>query len=430
MKPTVLLVTTSRWYPTARLSMALARAGCRVEAVCPSGHPLIKTKAVRRTFSYNGLAPLKSFGRAIAATKPDLVIPGDDLATRHMHSLYHESRNRGNSGTDVCALIERSLGAADSFPVEYARTTFMDVAREEGIRVPRTEVIANRDDLMRWIAEAGFPIVMKANGTSGGYGVRIVHTPEEADQAFRTLQAPPSLFRAAKRAVIDGDVTLVAPALLHRQPVVNAQMFVAGREATSAIACWQGVVLAALHFEVVKKRNEAGPATVVRLIENEEMSATAKKMVRRLNLSGLHGFDFMLDTQTGAAHLIEMNPRATQVGHLTLGVGRDIPAALYAVLSGEQIEVAPMITEHDTIALFPQEWIRDAGSEFLRSAYHDVPWEEPELVRDCVGSHRKQSSWYSQQRLSQCLPHGRSTLAATSPPKTRTVDLNWKGKSS
>jgi hypothetical protein len=43
-----------------------------------------------------------------------------------------------------------------------------------------------------------------------------------------------------------------------------------------------------------------------------------------------------------------------------------------------------MVTENDTIALFPQEWARDPKSEFLQSAYHDVPWEESELIRSCV----------------------------------------------
>ena len=67
MKPKVLLATTCRWFPTARLGMALANAGCVVDAVCPSGHPLSRTGAVHQTHVYNGLAPLTSFADAIAA---------------------------------------------------------------------------------------------------------------------------------------------------------------------------------------------------------------------------------------------------------------------------------------------------------------------------------------------------------------------------
>jgi hypothetical protein len=391
VKPTVLIATTSRWFPTARLAMALANAGCTVDAVCPSGHPLGKMNAVRRTHAYRGLMPLASFADAIAATKPDFMVPGDDLATHHMHHLYDQERRGGKAGQPICELIKRSLGAPESFPVVHERSVFMELAQQEGIRAPKTEVIANINDLRKWAVRVGFPTVLKANGTSGGDGVRVVHTLEEAERAFRMLQSPPLLARAAKRALVDQDKTLVWPSLLRHRSVVNAQVFVAGREATSTVAWWEGNVRASLHFEVINKRDSAGPSSVVRLTENAEMSAAAEKMVRRLNLSGMHGFDFMLEAHTGHAYLIEINPRSTQVGHLALGPGRDLPAALYSALSGEVVRIAPKVTENDTIALFPQEWMRDPASSFLITGYHDVPWEEPELLRSCVRKRSKQT---------------------------------------
>jgi len=63
----------------------------------------------------------------------------------------------------------------------------------------------------------------------------------------------------------------------------------------------------------------------MRLIDSCEMSIVAEKIVRRLHLSGLIGFDFMLEEQTGNPYLIEVNPRATQVGHLTLAQGAIFP---------------------------------------------------------------------------------------------------------
>jgi len=391
VNPTVLIVTTSRWFPTARLGMALVKAGCTVDAVCPSGHALGKMSVVRRTYTYRGLMPLKSVRDAIAASSPDFVLPGDDLATCHLHRLYEGESQRGEAGRPMCELIERSLGAPESFPVVYARTAFMDLAQDAGIRAPKTEVIANLAELRKWIVRMGVPTVLKVDGTSGGDGVRVVHTLEEAERAFRTLQAPPLLARAAKRALVDQDKTLVWASLLRRRAVVNAQSFVAGREATSTVACWEGNILASLHFEVLHKRDSSGPSSVLRFIENAEMLTAAETMVRRLKLSGIHGFDFMLERHTGNAHLIEINPRATQVGHLPLGAGRDLPAALYSALSGSPLQAAPRVTENDTIALFPQEWLRDPASTFLTSGYHDVPWEEPELLRACVGKRWKQN---------------------------------------
>jgi hypothetical protein len=375
--------------------MALSAAGCEVDTVCPAAHPLRRTGSFRRAYVYRGLAPLVSFARAIAATKPDLIVSGDDLATRHLHSLHARELRDGKTGSPMSVLIERSLGAPESFPFVDERAALIDVAQQEGVRAPATQVIRNSDELKKWIDGMGLPAVLKANGTSGGNGVRIVRTPAEGELAFKQLQAPPLLARAVKRALVDHDKTLVWPSLLRQKRVVNAQAFVAGREATSTVVCWKGAVLASLHFEVVNKTSSAGHATVVRLIEHPEMSRAAEVMVRRLQLSGLYGFDFMLETGTENANLIEINPRSTQVGHLSLGPGRDLPAALFAVLSGKAEQPAPRVTDKDTIALFPQEWIRDPQSEFLKSAFHDVPWNEPELIRACVSSRRKQSAWYS-----------------------------------
>jgi len=427
VKPTVLLATTSRWYPAARLAMALADAGCKVEAVCPARHPLRKTRSIGQAHAYHGLAPLASLARSIAITRPDFIVSGDDLATWHLQCL-HAREHGGGSDPSIGALIERSFGSPESFPIVSARAAFMNVAAEEGLRVPSTQALRDSDDLRKWVVRMGLPAVLKADGTSGGDGVRIAHTLAEAERAFVKLQAPPLLTRALKRALVDQDKTLLWPSLLRRRAVVNVQAFVAGREATSAVFCWKGAVLASLHFEVIHKACAAGHATVLRLIENGEMSGAAEKVASRLGLSGLYGFDFMLEADTGNAYLIEINPRATQVGHLSLGPGRDIPAALYAVLSNRAAQPAPKVTEKDTIALFPQEWIRDPESPFLRSAYHDVPWQEPDLTRDGVNSREKQTGWYSRSGPRQTPFAAPSAEPIAAPAKSRAVGLDWSGK--
>jgi hypothetical protein len=395
MKPTVLLATTSSYYPAARLLMALAEAGCTVDAVCPAAHPLRVTSVVRQVHVYRGLAPLRSFAKAIDASAPDLIVSADDLATLHLHALHARERRGHNPNSSLSVLIERSLGDARGFSVVSQRGAFMDMARQEGIRVPPTQVVRSAGDLRNWIAKMGLPVVLKANGSSGGDGVKIARTLPETEQAFNKLQAPPLVARAAKRALLDHDQTLVWPSIRRKPNTVNAQTFVAGQEATSTVFCWNGAVLAGLHFEVVNKASSAGHATVVRLIDHAEMSSAVKRMVARLGLSGFCGLDFMLESTTGNAHLIEINPRATQVGHLSLGSGCDLSAALHAALTGQVPRPAPKVTEKDTIALFPQEWIRDPQSSFLQNAYHDVPWQESALIRHCVNNREKQSGWYA-----------------------------------
>ena len=227
--------------------------------------------------------------------------------------------------------------------------------------------------------------MLKADSTWGGTGVRIVDTIEDAKSACRELRIAAASSRSATPRKFPWlGKRLAWPRLFGERLVVNAQEFVAGCDAISEVACWQGKVLASLQFRVLSKQYAFGPASAVRLIENTEMAVAIEKIVRHLGLSGLHGFDFISQQDTGNPHLIEMNPRATQVGHLNFGLGRDLPAALYAAVTQESIRIARKITENQTIALFPQEWARNRASEYLESGYHDVPWEEPELVRSCI----------------------------------------------
>ena len=390
MKPTILVAATNRWFPSVRLVMALARAGCTVDEVCPSPHPVERTSAVRQTYKYSNFAPGACLVRAISAARPDLIVPGDDLATHRLHELYQREAARHGKTSSICVLLERSLGAPESFPIVYERAHFIRLAEEAKVRVPKTAPIPNLAALREWTAMSGFPLVLKADGSSGGEGVKLVGTMEEAESAFRRLHAPPLLARAAKRAFLNRDASLLWPSLRRRRPLVSAQVFLQGRDANSTVACWKGKILASLHFEVVKKKHSTGHATVLRRIDHPEMAQAVETMVAALKLSGIHGFDFILEATTGNAYLIEINPRNTQVGHLTLGPGHDLPAELVAALTGASASPAPVLTQNDTIALFPQEWARERSSPFLQSAYHDVPWDEPELVRACLERVRKQ----------------------------------------
>lgn len=111
------------------------------------------------------------------------------------------------------------------------------------------------------------------------------------------------------------------------------------------------------------------------------MVAAARSIVKELQLSGFHGFDFIIEEATGQAHLIEINPRATQINHFPRCKGPDLTQALFGALSGSVGGTVERQWPIDEVALFPQEWQRDPNSKWLSSAFHDVPREEPELLR-------------------------------------------------
>jgi carbamoylphosphate synthase large subunit len=100
------------------------------------------------------------------------------------------------------------------------------------------------------------------------------------------------------------------------------------------------------------------------VVDNPEMFKVAHDVVRWLGISGFCGFDFVIEETSGQAYLIEINPRATQINHLTLGAGRDLAAALRARVADEPVGESQAVTGRDTIALFPQELQRNPQSSW------------------------------------------------------------------
>jgi hypothetical protein len=382
--PRILLTDTTRWATPARIAIDLTKAGCAVSAVCPTeGHPLLATGVVKHMFPYSGLRPLKSLEHAINATEPQIIVPSDDRGVNHLHELHAYARDLGASGAKLADLIEYSLGAPESYPIVSARCELLTIAREEGVRIPDTKHLKSADDLESWQA-AGHPLpwVLKGDGTFGGKGVKIADTPALARKHFAEISSMFGAIRAIKRAMVNRDPFWLRPWLQNHQPAILVQSHVKGRPANCAFVCWKGEVLAGIAVEVVASEGTTGPAEIVRVVDNPEMSLAAERLARRLNLSGFFGLDFMIENSSGATYMIEMNPRCTPLTHLQLGKGRDMIEALAAQLSGRPSQATTPITLNDLIAYFPQS--HQCKSEFLRSSFQDIPHGEPALVEDLL----------------------------------------------
>ena len=146
--------------------------------------------------------------------------------------------------------------------------------------------------------------------------------------------------------------------------------------------CWRGEVLAGISVEVVSSDGMTGPASIVRVVDNPDMTLAGERIARRLSLTGFFGLDFMIEERSNATYLIEMNPRCTPLSHLQLGKGRDLIEALGAKLLGRPVMETPPVTEKDLIAYFPQAW--HCHSEFLGTSFQDIPQGEPKLVEELM----------------------------------------------
>jgi hypothetical protein len=331
-------------------------------------------------FHYSSLFPLDSLAHAIEATDPQLIIPFDDLATQNLHELYKRAKMLGSSGARIAALIERSLGSPKSHAIVDSRYETIGVAREEGIRAPHTGVVNTVDDLRSWGAAQPLPWVLKAAGTWGGRGVRLVSSIEQAEQGLRELTSLFSARRVFKRSIVNRDPFGLRPWWKRTKPDVIIQSYIQGRPANCAVVCWEGRVLAGIGVEVVSTLGPTEPAMIVRVVDSPEMMSAAEGIARRLSLTGFIGLDFMIEDSSGAAYFIEMNPRCTPLCHIQLGKGRDMIGALAAQLSGEMFHEMPPVTQNELIAYFPQAW--DSNSKFLEFCFQDLPEGEPALLQE------------------------------------------------
>ncbi|HEX4772325.1 MAG TPA: ATP-grasp domain-containing protein [Bryobacteraceae bacterium] len=368
------------------MAMAFRESGCSVTALCPSrGHSLPLTTAVQSWFNYIGLDPLGSLRRAISSSKPHVIIPCDDTAVQHLHELYSVvSASNDTFHRQIALLIERSIGFPPHYSATVTRYEVMRIASTLGLAVPDTAIVRQTADLDVFQRRQPFPWVLKLDGTWGGSGVKIVRNINEARDEFRKMSAPLGAISALKRWLINQDPYWFRPWLRRARPAVIVQSHIDGRPANSAIACVGGKSIAGIGVEVIGALSITGCSSVVRVIENRQMMDASEKLAAKLQTSGFHGFDFMIENSTGVAYLIEMNPRCTPICHLQLGPGHDLVGAFCAEISGAQPNWRPQTTELNTIAYFPKAWHWNPKSELLRTSFHDVPWEEPALLADLI----------------------------------------------
>ncbi|HEX3429675.1 MAG TPA: hypothetical protein VHT03_02220 [Rhizomicrobium sp.] len=378
MSARVLLLSSVGWPSVARLAAGFAHVSCTVDALAPAGAAIIASRYLSGWHRYNPLAPRASLKNAIAVSRPDLLVCCDDRALASLLSFYEMEDGTGSIGE----LVRRSLGNPGAIPRLICRNGFIAEASDEGIRVPETLAISERRELDEAIAALGFPLVLKSDGSWGGEGVVIAGNAREAEAGYQRLSRAPSLLRGIARATKRRDVHFAREAMTRKTRRVSAQKFVAGTQAATAFAAWRGDVVGAICYDVLVADGAIGPPNVIRRVDCPQLESATLKIARRFGLSGIHGLDF-IRAADGAAHLIEINPRATQGSTLAFGPGRDLPAALASCLV-PNAGMRPAVP-NDIVAIFPREWRRDPLSRFLASGYHDVPWDDPGVLLASLG---------------------------------------------
>jgi hypothetical protein len=275
------------------------------------------------------LAAQASLRAAIRKFAPDLLVSCDERALAQILELYADEKPYGGA---ISRLIVRSLGTPENYACVQSRFDGLSAMRALGVRAPAMIAVEREAEVDRAIESFGFPLVLKADETWGGDGVAIVRSRDKAVAAWRKLRGPVWRIRSLVRTFRRRDAHFLLEAARPRLRRVSAQKFVAGKLTASAFAANAGVLTAVFSYDILESHEAGmGPPKLVRRLDCPEMEDAARLVAYRFALSGAHGLDFIRD-ENGQAHLIEINPRATQGGTLPFGPGRDIPFGLAAIV--------------------------------------------------------------------------------------------------
>lgn len=379
------LVTATTWWPlSARLSSRLMAYGCKVTALCPSGHPLRHLPGMTKCHAYITGQSQDSLARAIREDRPDIVIPTDDQAVQELQQLALVD-------ADVRRLYERSLGSLEAGMLLSGRESLSRLAAKLGIAAAESVVVRSIEQASAVARQWGFPAVLKKDATWGGNGVAIVRNQADLANAYSKLRRPIGLAARCKRRLVNSDRLAFANRNSHSSEM-TMQRYVEGTPANAMFAAFEGKLLADYQVRVCGSLGQTGAAVLVEKVDDARIREAGARLAAELGLSGFFGLDFVLRQGTGEPLLIELNPRTTQLGHLPMQDGADLAGHMYAAWTGLPVPRSTETPGTPRIAFFPQAMQSNIDPTLLDGAYMDMP-QESELITELQKTAWPERQW-------------------------------------
>jgi biotin carboxylase len=387
-----ILCAADRWSGAPRTAHALTVAGAEVCIVAPPNSYGAKTRFKLADMLVPPAQIASQLGDIARILAEDFnahsVLAGDDAAFGALARLMQPAKQDKLSAA-TRAMLARSMPEAKTAALLASDHDFILAQQDsQACPSPRTIGAPSADAAVRFAGAHGYPVVVKRSGFASGLGIRICRDEPELRTALE----------AAARSA--GGFVL--------------QEFIPGPVYGATVSGVRGRALAAIAFEKHRVSSENGPTSVARFDPRPDILAHAKASFESYGLNGYAGFDYVIDTQD-RARFIEVNPRIMPTGHFDEHFGVDLTGAFLAGIRGAP---APSVSEplNRYVALFPNEWMRDPDSAFLRTGFHDVPWHDPAVLAAMIDKALMMRSAAEPQRFGDPSRVAAMPYGATMPP--------------
>ena len=344
----LLLALRDDWLGPPRLAGALREAGLAVAAVCPSEGPMAVSLALQQRYLFSRQQPpsLALLQQAFNDWQPARVLPMDDAAVLLLRRLMQMQ-------PPLPAAQQALLTEGGARPVE--QSDWLDKhcgntrARDLGLAVPDWQLVAAGSAALDGLRALGFPLLAKPAVGYGGIGLRRIEQAGELAE-----------LRGAPRAWL-------------------AQRPVSGSTWACGFYAEHGQLLAALCVEKERVHPAPyGPSSRLRVAAQPALRAATARLLAANGYTGFGSLDAQID-ERGLVWFLEMNPRPSPFLHLGTRAGPDPAAALAAVLRGEDY-IEPALRQPSwSVALYPQERLRDPHGQEAGMADWDLPDNDPPL---------------------------------------------------
>lgn len=208
----------------------------------------------------------------------------------------------------------------DTFMKARDKAQTMRIAQAHGVPCPKT-YFPDEDDIENIAEKAVYPILVKANISSGARGISLVRRKEELKSTYIKIKEDYGNCHV-QEYIPQGGLQYKADLFLDNNQDLKA-----------------GIAYSKLRYFPI----HGGSSVINRTVWRPDMVEHAVQLLKAMNWCGFADFDFITDPRDGIPKIMEINPRLPNTFRISLAAGIDFTEMIVALAMGNEI---PTIKEY------------------------------------------------------------------------------------